>query len=318
MDIKYLETVLAVAHYLSFSRAAEESSYSQASVSRQISAVESKLGYALFERSTKIGSVRITDRGALIIPQIEELIKSYYKLFGGSNCQKKALYKLGMFSGPFNLMAKSIIISHTYLKHPEITLSVEDVKRRSYLNMLLQGKIDGMLLYEAYIMGEEPNNLSFEHGYLYYSFLKTQYPCIVFPHNHYLANRESVSFNELRDETFLLNYDVTKTGARKEDVMHEGFLRSCQKYSFTPKIATLDILDTNDTNISNVRDTVIEDRGWIYPTFQSNGLRSSDNVTFVPISDPIYYAQYYFITLKNKYDSTALKICNCLMEVLEP
>ncbi len=314
MELKYLETVLAVARNLSFSRAAEEIPCSQASVSRQISAVEDNLGYALFERSTKSDSVRMTDRGAITISQIEELIKIYNRLFCSSKNLKNVCFTLGMFAGPFNLMAKSKIISHLYLKHPEITLTVEDVKRRSYVNMLIQGKIDGMMMYEAFLKEGEPDQLSFNNGDLSYTFLKIQYPCICFPHNHPMANRRIVSLDELRDETFLLNYDVAKLGARKEDVMHEGFLRNCEKYNFTPKIATLDMYDYN---MSNVRDAVIEDRGWIYPTFQSNSLRSSDNVTFVPIRDPVYYAKYYYITLKNKFDCTAEKICRCLSELLE-
>jgi DNA-binding transcriptional LysR family regulator len=314
LDIKYLEAVLAVARYLSFSRAAEELFCSQSSISRQISTIENKLGYTLFERSTKSGSVRLTDQGAMLIPQINKVVNEYDRLFGSHDKHKKVSFILGMLSGPFNLMAKSRIITYTYLRYPEIELSLQDVNRRLYLNMLIQGKIDGMLMYLAFIKGEEPDNLSFEHGDLSYTFLKTQYPSIVFPRSHPLAGRESVSFKELKDEVFLLNYDITKTGIRKEDVMHEGLLRSCQRYGFMPKIATMNAMGCN---IPNVRDTIIVKNGWIYPTFQSNALRSGDDVTFVPVSDPIYYANYYFITLKNKSGNTASKIRDCLAKLLE-
>lgn len=53
MEIQYLETVLAVAQYLSFSRAAEEIPCAQSSVSRHVGIVENELGAKIFTRSSK-------------------------------------------------------------------------------------------------------------------------------------------------------------------------------------------------------------------------------------------------------------------------
>ena len=313
METKYLETVLAVAKYRSFSRAAEEIPCSQASVSRQIGAVERELGYALFERSTRIGSIQPTEKGEEALEQIRAIVEQYNELTGAST-RERGSYRLGVFAGPFGLSGNSMILSTIYIKHPELRVSVRDVKRSRVLEELSRLKIDGALIYKAYLRSEQPeNSLSFTQGGFSYRFLKTQYPIIAFPQNHPLGDRDSVSFEELRDETFLLNYDIVHQEIRPEDMAHRGLLVSCRAAGFTPKVACLDI---SGTNLVNIRDVAITEQGWIYPTFRPQVLCRDSSIRFVPIRDPLYYAQYYFVTLDGRPDQGGEKIADCLAEIL--
>lgn len=314
MELKYLETVIAVAEYRSFSRAAEAIPCSQASVSRQIGAVEQELGYPIFERSTKSGSVQLTEKGVETLEQIRSIIDNCNILFGKEG-KTSRVYRLGIFAGPFGFSAKSIVVSQFFIKCPELHLKVEEVRRNSYLKQLTQAKIDGMLIYETYLEEKGPTTeQSFEQGGLSYTLLRTQYPFLAVSSEHRFAGRESVSFRDLRDETFLLDYDIVRHEIRGEDVSHQGFLRDCQRAGFTPKVATLDVARTD---LSNVRNAVIKERGWVYPTFQLRALHDDSNVIFVPIEDASFYAQYYFVTMSQRKSKNDDKVCAYLKSIVD-
>ena len=313
MEYRYLEAVIAVARYRSFSRAAEEIPCSQATVSRQVKAVEEELGYPIFERSTKSGSVRLTEKGEITLRKIEAIVANYNELFGGQRTNKSSSYRLGIFSGPLGFSAKSIIVANMYMRCPELQLQVYDVRRSAFSSELTQYKIDGLLMYEAFLTDETPvNNLSLKQGGLHYTYLRTQYPMIAFPRYHRLACRDSVSISELRDETFLLDYDIINQKIRNEDTAHRGLLLSCLKAGFTPKVVYLNVAGTN---LVNIRDVAIMENGWIYPTFSLKSLHNDNNIVFVPLSEPLYYAQYYFVTLDSKRSENDKKVCECLREL---
>lgn len=245
MNLKYLEMVIMVAQYRSFSRAAEEIPCSQASVSRQINAVEQELGYPIFERSTKSCSVRLTDKGEAAFKQIRDIVARYNALFGKIRTNKRASYRLGIFAGPLGFSAKSVVVANMYMHCPELHLRVDDVRRGAFINELTQSRIDGLLMYDAFIEEEKPvNDRSFRQGGLAYTFLKTQYPVIAFPRSHRLADRESVSVSELCDETFLLDYDIIHQEIRNEDTAHRGLLLSCMKAGYMPNVVSLDVART--------------------------------------------------------------------------
>lgn len=72
MDTFKTKAVVAAAKYKSFSRAAEEFSYTPSAFSHMIAAYEESLGVKLFVR--KATGVELTDEGVALLPKLESLI----------------------------------------------------------------------------------------------------------------------------------------------------------------------------------------------------------------------------------------------------
>src|SRR3954452_5336558 len=71
MDPRRLMAFRAVAHARSFSRAAEQMSLTQPSVSHQIAPLEAEIGVRLLERGR--GGLRLTDAGAVLLEHADQV-----------------------------------------------------------------------------------------------------------------------------------------------------------------------------------------------------------------------------------------------------
>lgn len=69
---KLLESVIAVAEELSFSRAARKVRVGQPTISRNVSEIEKELGFRLFERNGK--TVKLTDAGRAFLEEARTVI----------------------------------------------------------------------------------------------------------------------------------------------------------------------------------------------------------------------------------------------------
>lgn len=223
---------------------------------------------------------------------------------------KQSTYRLGLSAGIFNYKAKYILVSNTFAKHPEINLILEDIDRKSWLNALTTGQVDAMLIYEIIDQSDDapPSAFSRLSG-LRFTFLKEQLPQIVFPKSHPMASRDSVSMEELAQETFLFNHDLNKVGEQSRDALVCGFLRSCSNAGFTPIIVSQ---NKTGADFANIRDISIETNGWIYPTFQLKSWCRTKDVTFVPLRGACNKAHFYFVTLERKATAMDKKISECL------
>jgi DNA-binding transcriptional LysR family regulator len=72
MDIRHLETLLAVSRLRSFSRAADELGYAQSTVTGQVKGLEAELGAQLLDRSG--GLVKVTSAGQKLIPLAQRIL----------------------------------------------------------------------------------------------------------------------------------------------------------------------------------------------------------------------------------------------------
>lgn len=71
MDLQYLDNFLALAHYRSFSAAADACYISQSSFSKRIMRLENNLGVTLFERSTR--QVSLTEYGQIYLKYAQQI-----------------------------------------------------------------------------------------------------------------------------------------------------------------------------------------------------------------------------------------------------
>ena len=299
--------------YLSFSRAAEEIPCAQSSVSRHVGIVENELGAKIFTRSSKTGSVALTGYGTQAIPLIREIVDKYAALRDSAYkavSAKRISYRLGILRGPFNSKIRGTIVSEMFLRHPDIFFTVREVSRAAHVDMLLRGQLDAMLLYYTYIKDEpERSSAATPPGILCHE-LFSQGPHIAMPLHHPLAARERISFRELEGETFLLPYGSMEKTGRGGDPSCRGFLQSCEQAGFIPVIETL-----SGETMADIRDTLVEVQGRMYPTFQTKAMRDGGKAAFLPVEEPLYYAKYCLLTTGTKPQATQ-HVLDCVRELL--
>ena len=301
MEIKYLETVIAVADNLSYSRAAQFVSCSQSSVSRQVALVERELGVEIFKH-IKGGRVELTEYGKRMLPMIREIMSgySYLQESAGKKADSAAIpFRLGVYKGPFTYGAKERLFTETVLAHPELVLSIIECRREDAIQKINSGNMDAALLYRAFFKVDKNNKVKIEDPNIAVKELFIKYPCIAMPKDHPLAKKESVSFEDLKYQVFIMGTDITRIGRNNLSVQHDGFLRSCHHFGFTPHIKAIADTPSNDT-----RTAALLTQGWMYPTFLPNNVNDVENVAFVPIEDPIFYGKYYLLTPKTRRPGT--------------
>ncbi len=105
VTLKQLEAFLAVADLASFRRAAERLNTTQPNISTRIASLEGLLGVKLMERDA--GSVRLTPRGAALLPHARHVIQSMDALLGAAGDD-------ALFDGVIRLGVTEMV-AHTWL-----------------------------------------------------------------------------------------------------------------------------------------------------------------------------------------------------------
>ena len=311
MEIKYLEAVIAVAENLSYSKAAQVVNCSQSSVSRQVGIVEKELGVEIFKH-IKGGRVELTDYGKRMLPMIREIMSSFSYLqdSAGKKSDSAIPFRLGVYKGPFTYGAKEKLFSEMVLAHPELTLSIMECRRAEAVEMISAGKMDAALLYRAFFVNEKNSRIKIDDPNIKVRELFKKYPSIAMPKDHPLARKGSISFEELKYQVFIMSADISRIGRGNLAVQHDGFLRSCNHFGFTPRIKTI-----TDTPSSDNRTAALLTNGWMYPTFLPNSMNDVDNVAFIPVEEPIFYGKYYLLTPKKERPGTDT-VADSLIKIL--
>ena len=312
MEIKYIQSVIAVAECLSFSKAAENYHMSQSSISRQVKIVETEIGDNLFERSFSAGKVVLTDFGERAVPLLKEIYDRYEALLElhDQAPHTAPVYRLGVHRGPFSSFSKAKLASELYAKRPEIHVIVQEGANSSKREMLQRGIVDGFLYYKAYMKNDDTKDPE-TSDWLIRRTAFCKYPCIVMPIDHPLASRKTVRMEELKDEVFISHYDFLKEGVRTGDVEMHGFLQSCLNAGFTPKIEVIPV-----ETIADVRNIAVRSNGWMYPTFMTDIMKSPTGVAMVRIEDPIFFAKWSLLYTKAK-GALAEKVLRDIQKIMK-
>lgn len=308
MEIKYLQAILAVAKYMSFNKAAEATHMAQSSISRQVKIVETELGMPLFDRSFAAGKAHLTPFGEQAVPLLREIYDRYEAVLKLHQCEspaKKPVYQLGVHRGPFSSFDKAKLTAELYLNCPEIDVILHDVPHMSDVELLRRGNVDGLLYYKPHMKNSNARNTE-TADWLEKKTVYRKYPCIAMPDEHPLAANETVRFEDLRNETFLFYYDFVSEGVHAKEEEVQGFLQSCLNAGFTPNIKVLPV-----ETLAEVRNVAIRANGWMYPTFMPEVTKSPTGVAYVPVQDPIFYAEWLLAYMKTQ-KSNSLKVWSAL------
>lgn len=193
MDLKAVKTFQNILASGSFNRAAEELNYAQSTVTMQIQKLESALGVQLFERSHK--TVRLTEAGRLfherslrITQDIDQLIASLTDLKAGET----GWVRLGAIEPAASARMPALLRGFVE-RFPRIRVSVEIANTHTLAEKILKGELD-------FALCSAPEWTSD----LYFHPLYEEEFIVLMPEHHSLADRESVTPEELASHRLLI------------------------------------------------------------------------------------------------------------------
>jgi DNA-binding transcriptional LysR family regulator len=245
MNTLHINCFLAAAHFMNFTKAAENIHITQPALSRQIRSLENEIGTSLFIREHNL--VRLTEAGSILYEGLEPLMKQYDALI------VKALDTASGSNGILNISTAtgqsiSGVFSKTlmYLWHNNSNLQVQIsyYNIADHANALLRGEMDIAIVPDIDLP-------AFGAPICKRSVRKAK-TCLVVPYDHPLADEPNVKLADFGGETFIC---LSKSESESIATMHK---KICEVMSFSPfkrvapNISTLSLWLESGTGITTL------------------------------------------------------------------
>ena len=193
LDLDHVQEFIVLADNMSFVRAAERLFISQSTLSRHISALEVQLGVQLIERNTR--TVYLTEAGIALYREFVKLMESVRNI-----CKSAAEYS-SSHTGRLRISVPAWSMAHLDKRillfcrlYPEIRLELNFCDPFVGQEQLQKGETD-------ICVAMHTSSLSDQWEWVK---LADERLCAVMSRENPLAARESVSFQDLKEEKFLL------------------------------------------------------------------------------------------------------------------
>jgi len=192
MELRHLRYFIAVAEAENFHRAAERMFLVPSALSRQISDLETELGFQLFNRVR--GRIRLSRPGEIYLARVKNILADLDA--AGQTAKSAASTLAGTLAiGFFSISISRDVIANCVrwfrAEHPEITLALTPLTPLPLLEALREGAIDGAFL-------ANPPASEFEQLRLMGRGWR-----LAVPDFHPLANRNSISLKDLAGQSFI-------------------------------------------------------------------------------------------------------------------
>ncbi|GAA1088521.1 LysR substrate-binding domain-containing protein [Nocardiopsis exhalans] len=220
MNLHHLEAFLAVAEELHFGRAAERLHMAQPPLTRAIKQLERDLGAQLFVRTTR--SVHLTTAGQALIGPANDVLEGCRvarSAVRSAGRGETGLVRLG-FAGPSSHLLVGDLSRLVRQRRPGIELRLRST---TYANEALRSVIDGELDLALVRWSVRPPEIA-------QRVVAEEHYVLVVPEHHRLAERETVSIAECRDEPFVA------LPAAPGSIVRETFIRAAYEAGFSPDI----------------------------------------------------------------------------------
>lgn len=212
-----LEYFVRTVEEKSFTKAAEKLFISQPALSKSIRSMEKELGFTLFQRDP--GKLSLTGEGEAVYRYATDIL-GYWQarttelmaILG----QVKGVLRFGLPPSVGSVFFSNVLYEYG-LKFPQVDLKIFEGTSKIVEAMVMRGQIDLGVVIEPY---ENPHMR-----------LKTVYRSdvvLAVSPKHRLAERESVDFKELKNESMLI--------VSKDYMFHDQILAHCSQAGFTPNI----------------------------------------------------------------------------------
>ncbi len=264
MELRQLECFCAVSSLENFTKAAQLLHISQPSVTKTVRSLESELNLELFDRRQK--HVCLTEAGQVFLIHAKKImqdVQAAHVSMERFRVPKSGAIKLGVPP-----MIESYLFPNFFVKftaaNPEIFLELQEFGDSNAIREKLDG---GELDFGIIFLNPE------EHSEKFFTLLEDEfYLCL--PTTHRLAGEKQISFDELREEKFILQPGGTfQNFVTIERAAEAGF--SPKVLLTTSQFKTIKDLVANGAAIS------------LLPKF---AIEKSAKFEAVPINPPIKFA----------------------------
>lgn len=219
MELRQIRYFIEVAKREHMTEAAEALHVAQSAVSRQIVNLEKSLGVDLFIREGR--TIRLTSIGKVFLDHMERamnVIKDAEQVIEEYTDPEKGTIHIGFPSTLASYMMPTVISA--FRKHyPKVQF---DLHQESYVNLshsVLQGEVNMALIAPV------PQSTK----KLKSRILFTENIVALLPKTHFLARRDFLSLNDLREEPFVL--------FQEESMLRNIIIKACKQQGFSPNIA---------------------------------------------------------------------------------
>jgi LysR family transcriptional regulator, benzoate and cis,cis-muconate-responsive activator of ben and cat genes len=219
MEIKQIKSFIAVAHALSFSRAARKLHLSQPALSAQIKALESHLGAQVLERNRR--TVRLTPAGVALLADAETLVQQISEI--ELRVARVAAGNAGHLRIGFVASATPAIVPAMVLafrkQYPGVELELRNLPTVQQVDALRSGNLDAGFIRMP--LREEGLSIALVHREPFVA---------VLPKNHPLGLQRTFRIEQLEGEPFVAY------GRRWAPLFYELWTGMCRRAGFTPNV----------------------------------------------------------------------------------
>lgn len=218
MDVKQISYFVEIADYGSYSAAAKALAISQPTLSVAIRKLEQEFGLSLFYYYDK--KVNLTNEGKIFYNYARDFLAAYKHMMESSwRISQEIVGEVTIVAAPgFSRLYLGDLLADYRERYPGVVIHVTD-----------RGGTSGLELIDSQDADFAMKTLPVDTNAYDVIPLVNQKLWLGVHVNHHLASRQTVSFGELKDETFLsLNDNYS---------LHQQFMKNCEEAGFTPNIA---------------------------------------------------------------------------------
>lgn len=219
MDLRLLRYFIVLAEELHFSRAAQRLAISQPPLSIAIKQLESELGVALFERTSK--AVALTQAGAALYPQALKVIAQLD--IAWDTAREVGLGRRGQltvgFVGGMLLRGLPELVADYEREHPGVRVALREMGSAEQIQALVRGQINLGFLHASVVPAELDSLVVGDEAFV---------ACL--PQRHRLAASKSLRVRELRDENIVLFARETSPS------YYDSVIALCATAGFSPRV----------------------------------------------------------------------------------
>ena len=222
MNISQIKMFLTAARYLNFSKAADQLSISQPTLSRQISNIESELNLLLFIRNGR--ELKLTPAGKALSDTLSVVYSNYRTAVSQAQQIQQGLsgdLRIGILHGTYISDFMPHIVKYFQEKYPNVEISFTYDSFHSLQNKLYNNELDIGFTVQFNIKDKD---------YLLYKYVEHTHDYLMMNKTHPLARRTTLSLEDCKDETFIM--------ISAEDCPESSnlIIQACQERGFYPKI----------------------------------------------------------------------------------
>jgi DNA-binding transcriptional LysR family regulator len=197
LDLRLVDYFVAVAEELHFGRAAERLHIAQPSLSQQIRRLEQQLGVTLLERNSR--NVRLTRAGEAFLREGRRVLAQAQRAISATRAAGAERLTVGFYGSAGRSLLPALLTAF-HERQPGTEVSVREI---------LLGNIDEILDGKADIAF---TRLMPDQTELEVAVIATEPRLIALAKTHPLASRKTLTFADLRRESFIVNPMVAQDG----------------------------------------------------------------------------------------------------------